>query len=78
MKTEKINDFKKCPSVFREGKYFLHSAENKLWIVQNPLSGCWFFERETDKTPSGKQVSRVYFRTSKIALNWFLENEIIW
>lgn len=77
-----INDFKKCPSVWREGKHFLYSPENKLWIVQNPLNDCWFFEKEKfcqSRNKCVSIVSRVYFRTSNIAKKWFLEgNEIIW
>jgi hypothetical protein len=73
-----INDFKKCPSVWREGKYFLYSPENKIWIVQNPLNDCWFFEKEKP-TGRGSIVSRVYFRSASLAKSWFLEgNEIIW
>jgi hypothetical protein len=74
-----VNDFIKRPSVMREGKYFMYSPENKIWIVQNPETDCWFFEKETDKTPVKTIVSRVYFRTSKMAEKYFTDgNEIIW
>lgn len=71
--------WKKCPSVSRKGKWFYYNPDLKLWIVENPLSGCWFFEKETDKTPVKTIVSRVYFRTPKIAIKWLDDgNQICW
>jgi hypothetical protein len=47
--------------------------------VENPLNGCWFFEKESDTFPVKSVVSRVYFKTANYAKKWFLEgNEIIW
>jgi hypothetical protein len=77
--TSLVDDFKKCPSVHRKNKTFLHSSEHKLWIVENPLNGCWFFEKESDTFPVKSVVSRVYFKSASYAKKWFLEgNEIIW
>ncbi len=44
-------DFKKCPSVTREGKFFFYSANLRAWIVENPLSGDWFIDTEKTRLP---------------------------
>lgn len=63
--------FKKIASVCRPRGFFYYSADARLWIVKNPLTGDWFFEKETDTVPVKTRVSREYFKTPHQAIRHF-------
>lgn len=74
METKPINGFLKCPSVCRPGVSFYYHPEARIWIVKNPLTGDWFFEKEKFCEIRNKcvsVVSRIYFKKVQWAMAHF-------
>lgn len=71
METKIVNGFLKCPSVCRPGVSFYYHPDTRTWIVKNPLSGDWFFEKESQSVPVKTLRSKIYFKKVQWAMAHF-------